>query len=240
MASANSIQAGRAYIALSADSSQLGSDLKNASSLIQRFANNSAELFRNLIGLHYTMQNIVRPVIDVYSKFDDQMRLTKAVTGATGDQFQKLTDRAKQLGRDTAFTAAEVASGMTSLGRMGFSSDEIDVAISSVMDLSRATGTDLAQSADIAANSLRIFGMESTKMSHVADILTATANGSAQTLTDLFEALKMAGPQAAAAKESLTDVSAAIGVMANVGIKGSMAGTALRRAYINMANGKIQ
>ncbi|MFA6912852.1 MAG: phage tail tape measure protein [Proteiniphilum sp.] len=240
MSSANSIQAGRAYIALSADSSKLGPGLKNASSLIQRFANNSAELFRNLIGLHYTMQNIVRPVIDVYAKFDDQMRLTKAVTGATGDQFQKLTDRAKQLGRDTAFTAAEVASGMTSLGRMGFSSSEIDTAISSVMNLSRATGTDLAQSADIAANSLRIFGMESTQMSHVADILTATANGSAQTLTDLFEALKMAGPQAAAAKESLTDVSAAIGVMANVGIKGSMAGTALRRAYINMANGKIQ
>ena len=138
-------------------------------------------------------QNIISPVIDIYSKFDDQMRLTKAVTGATGEQFQKLTERAKQLGRDTAFTAAEVASGMTSLGRMGFSSDEIDKSIDSVMDLSRATGTDLAQSADIAANSMRIFGLESTQMSHVADILTATANGSAQTLTDLFEALKMAG-----------------------------------------------
>lgn len=240
MASAQGIMAGQAFITLSLDSSNLNSGTQKASGILQSFADKSASLFQSIVGMHYTLQNVIRPVIDVYSKFDDQMRLTKAVTGATGDQFQKLTDRAKQLGRDTAFTASEVASGMTSLGRMGFSPDEIDAAISSVMDLSRATGTDLAQSADIAANSLRIFGMESTQMSHVADILTATANGSAQTLTDLFEALKMAGPQAAAAKESLTDVSAAIGVMANVGIKGSMAGTALRRAYINLANGKIQ
>lgn len=240
MASAQGIMAGQAFISLFLDSSKLNSGTQKASGMLQSFADKSASLFQSIVGMQYTIQNVIRPVIDVYSKFDDQMRLTKAVTGATGDQFQKLTDRAKQLGRDTAFTAAEVASGMTSLGRMGFSSDEIDVAISSVMDLSRATGTDLAQSADIAANSLRIFGMESTQMSHVADILTATANGSVQTLTDLFAALKMAGPQAAAAKESLTDVSAAIGVMANVGIKGSMAGTALRRAYINMANGKIQ
>ena len=198
------------------------------------FAEKTAVLFQNIVNVQRIFQNIISPVIDIYSKFDDQMRLTKAVTGATGEQFQKLTERAKQLGRDTAFTAAEVASGMTSLGRMGFSSDEIDKSIDSVMDLSRATGTDLAQSADIAANSMRIFGLESTQMSHVADILTATANGSAQTLTDLFEALKMAGPQAAVARESLTDVSAAIGVMANVGIKGSMAGTALRRTYINI------
>ena len=70
-------------------------------------------------------------------------------------------------------------------------------------------------------------------MSKVSDILTATANGSAQTLTDLFEGLKMAGPQAAAARETLDELCAALGVMANMGVKGSLAGTALRKAYIS-------
>lgn len=240
MDSSASILAGKATISITVDGSNIKPGLEKASGLLANFAATSTNLFQALASGHYLFRNVIQPIIDVYAQFDDQMRLTKAVTGATGDKFQLLTERAKQLGRDTAFTASEVAAGMTALGRMGFSSSEIDTAISSVMDLSRATGTELAQSADIAANSLRIFGLESSQMSQVADILTATANGSAQTLGDLFEALKMAGPQAAAAKESLTDVSAAIGVMANVGIKGSMAGTALRRAYINMANGKIQ
>ncbi len=240
MASASGILAGQAFISLSIDNSKLKQGTEKASSILQDFANSSTSLFQNIVGIHYTLANVIRPVVDVFAQFDDQMRLTQAVTGATGEQFKLLTDRAKQLGRDTAFTASEVASGMTSLGRMGFSSTEIDKAISSVMDLSRATGTDLAVSADIAANSLRMFGLESTEMARTADILTATANGSAQTLTDLFEALKMAGPQAATAKESLTDVSAAIGIMANVGIKGSLAGTALRRAYVNMASSKVQ
>ncbi len=78
------------------------------------------------------------------------------------------------------------------------------------------------------------------KMSQVSDILTATANGSAQTLTDLFEGLKMAGPQAAAAGESLDELCAALGVMANMGVKGSLAGTALRKAYVQFADVKVQ
>ena len=84
---------------------------------------------------------------------------------------------------------------MVALGRMGFDRGEIEASISSVLNLSRATGTDLAESADIAANSMRIFGLEAGKMTQVTDVLTVTANGSAQTLADLFEGVKMAGPQ---------------------------------------------
>ena len=129
---------------------------------------------------------------------------------------------------------------MVALGRMGFSPKEVEDAIAPTLDLARATGTDLGEAADIAANSMRIFGIEAERMSDVADVLTATANGSAQTLTDLFEALKMAGPQAKAAGENITDTSAAIGILANVGIKGSLAGTALRKSYSQFAKTKVQ
>ena len=151
---------------------------------------------------------------------------------------------------------------MIGLGRMGFNPSEIVSAIDSVLNLSRATGTDLAESADIAANSMRIFGLEAEKMSQVSDVLTATANGSAQTLTDLFEGLKRmrrseaegtspkatakrpargrAAPQAASCGESIEETCAALGVMANMGIKGSLAGTALRKAFIQFADTKVQ
>ena len=166
--------------------------------------------------------------------------MVKAVTAATEQQFKSLTEVAERLGRTTSFTAKQVAEGMTALGRMGFSPKEIEAAIPAVLNLSRATGTELSEAAEIAANNMRVFGIESSKMSNVADILTATANGSAQTLTDLAEGLKMAGPQAAAAGDSITNVSAALGVLANMGIKGSLAGTALRKAYSQFANTKIQ
>lgn len=236
----NSITAGKAVITIAADDKNLSSGLNKSRKALQSFQDSCTKILTNLYNSFYLLRDAIQPIAQTFSEFDDQMRLTSAVTSATSTQFASLTARAKTLGATTAFTAKQVAEGMTSLGRMGFSSDEINAAIPAVMDLSRATGTDLAQASDIAANTLRIFGLEASKMSTAADILTATANGSAQTLADLFEALKMAGPQASAAKESITDVSAAIGIMANVGIKGSMAGTALRRAYINMANPQIQ
>ena len=77
-------------------------------------------------------------------------------------------------------------------------------------------------------------------MTNVRDILTATANNSAQTLIDLSEGLKMAGPQAAAAGDDIRNVAASLGVLANMGIKGSLAGTALRKAYSQFANVDIQ
>ena len=175
-----------------------------------------------------------------FAGFDDEMRMVRAVTGATEAEFGRLTETAERLGRETSFTAREVAQGMTAMGRMGFKADEIDAATPAVLNLARATGTDLGEAAEIAANNMRVFGIASSDMARAADILTATANGSAQTLTDLSEGLKMAGPQAAAAGEDIRNVAASLGVLANMGIKGSLAGTALRKAYSQFANTKVQ
>lgn len=91
----------------------------------------------------------------------------------------------------------QFAAGMASLGMMGFSPTEINGAMESVMALSRATSTVLAEAASIAANQLRVFGMSAADTEKVADILAATTNGSAQTLTDLGEALHYGGSPAA-------------------------------------------
>ena len=234
------IRAGRAYVEVTAETSKLKQNLNAAQAQLKTFGKTCQGLGRDMMALGGALSLPFAVAEKSFAGFDDKMRLVQAVTSATGEQFDTLTKTAQRLGRETSFTAQQVADAMIGLGRMGFDPSEITSAIEHVLNLSRATGTDLAESADIAANSLRIFGMEAGKMSQVADILTATANGSAQTLTDLFEGLKMAGPQAAAAGENLNELCASLGVMANMGIKGSLAGTALRKAYIQFADTKIQ
>ncbi len=240
MASSSAIMAGMAYVKLTADSAELQRGLQNAQGKLQNFAK-SVETLGSKMAIFGTLAGApLAMAAKTFADFDDQMRLVAAVTGAAGKDFDMLTEKAKKLGRETSFTAQQVASGMTALGRMGFNPQEIDAAIAPMMNLARTTGTELSEASEIAANNLRVFGMEANKSSYMADILMVTANGSAQTLTDLGESLKMAGPQAAAAGADIKEVCGALGVMANLGIKGSLAGTALRKAYSRFADTKVQ
>jgi len=240
MAATANIKAGKAYVEVTAETSRFRKNLAGAQAELRAFGKTCTALGREMLAFGGALSLPFAMAEKSFAGFDDRMRLVQAVTNATGEAFDSLTKTAQRLGRETSFTAQQVADAMIALGRMGFDRGEIEASISSVLNLSRATGTELAESADIAANSMRIFGLEASKMSKVSDILTATANGSAQTLTDLFEGLKMAGPQAAAAGETLDELCAALGVMANMGVKGSLAGTALRKAYVQFADVKVQ
>ncbi|MEM8864562.1 MAG: phage tail tape measure protein [Planctomycetota bacterium] len=180
------------------------------------------------------------PAVLTFASFDDRMRVVKAVTGATKDEFSSLTEEAKRLGATTSFSASQVADAMAELGRAGFKPQQILDSTESVLALSRATDTELPRSAEIAGAALRGFGYETSEMGRVTDVLTAAANGTSQTLEDLFEAMKPVAPIAAEAGESIEDTAAAIGILANNGIKGSLAGNALARGYKNLANTKVQ
>ncbi len=234
------VRAGRAFVEIMLDQTKLERGLKGAQAKLKNFGNSLTGVGKNMVTVAAIAAAPFALATKVFADFDDQMRMVKAVTGATEAEFQSLTEVAEKLGRETSFTAKQVAEGMAALGRMGFNPKEIEAAIPAVLNLSRATGTELAEAAEIAANNMRVFGIDASKMADVSDILTATANGSAQTLTDLAEGLKMAGPQAAAAKDSIVNVSGALGVLANMGIKGSLAGTALRKAYSQFANTDVQ
>lgn len=240
MSLSGTIRSGAAYVEVTAQTSKLQRGLANAQAQLQQFGRFCTAIGKDMLMLSGAFAVPMAMAVNGFADFDDQMRLVKAVTKSTKAEFESLTQVAAKLGRETSFTAKQVADGMVSLGRMGFSPKEIEQAIQLTLNLARATGTDLEEAANIAANSMRIFGIEASKVSDVADILTATANGSAQTLTDLFEALKMAGPQAKAAGENITDTSAVIGVLANLGIKGSLAGTALRKSFSQFAKTKVQ
>lgn len=175
-----------------------------------------------------------------FTAFDDNMRETQAVTQATAMEFDKLAAKAKELGKTTSFTAIQVTQAMATLGRAGFKAGQINDAIDSVLNLARATRTDLNEAARIASMTMRGFVMESTDMSHIADVLSVTSNSAALTLQDLGESMKYVAPVAAQAGLSLEDAAGAIAIFSNYGIRGSMAGTGLKNILARMASPEVR
>ncbi|MBU3155184.1 phage tail tape measure protein [Clostridium estertheticum] len=167
--------------------------------------------------------------------FEAQMSKVKAISGATGEDFDKLREQAIKLGADTNFSASEAANGMENLASAGFKNTEIMTAMPGMLSLAAAGGVDIATAADIASSSLRGFGLEADKTSHVADVLAKVAGDTNAGITDTGEAMKYIAPVAKSLGVSLEDTSAAIGLLSNSGIKGSQAGTTLRSALTNLA-----
>ena len=235
----SSIRAGQAYIELTTKDSKLVKGLMNAQVRLKAFGQSVTGLGTKFVGVAAAMAVAMGFTVRKFADFDDQMRLVQGVTGATDTELSTLTETAKKLGRETSYTAAQVAQGMVALARMGFTVDEINKSMRHFMNLDRATGmNDLGMSAEIASAAMRSFGLAAQDSERIADVLTATANGSAQTLVDLGEALKMAAPNAHMANATLEDTCAMLGVLANMGIKGSMAGSALAKTFQRLASGK--
>lgn len=167
--------------------------------------------------------------------FDSGMSRVKAISEATGEEFKKLHDQALQLGADTAFSAKQAAEGMENLASAGFSTSEIMIAMPGMLDLAASSGEDLANSADIAASTLRGFGLAADQAGHVADVLAKNASATNAAVGDTGEAMKYIAPVAQTAGWSLESVAASIGELANSGIKGSQAGTILRATFSRLA-----
>lgn len=168
--------------------------------------------------------------------FEAQMSRVKAISGATGEEFKALEKQAIDLGASTAFSANEAAEGMENLASAGFSTTEIISAMPGMLDLAASAGEDLANSADIAASTLRGFGLEAAQAGHVADVLAKNAADTNAAVSDTGEAMKYIAPVAHAMGLTLEEVTASIGLMANAGIKGSQAGTTLRSALSRLAD----
>lgn len=167
--------------------------------------------------------------------FESQMSRVKAISGATGEEFEKLKAQAIELGAETSFSASQAAEGMENLAAAGFTTTETMEAMPGLLDLAAASGEDLASSSDIAASALRGFGMEASEAGHVADVLAENANRTNSSVAETGEAMKYVAPLARSAGLSFEETAAAIGIMANAGIQGSQAGTTLRGAISRLS-----
>ena len=186
-------------------------------------------------GVSVALTGVSTAAIKVGSDFEAQMSRVKAISGATGEEFEKLKNQAIQLGADTAFSSTQAAEGMENLAAAGFATNEIIEAMPGLLDLAAASGEDLANSSDIAASTLRGFGLAASDAGHVADVLAENANRTNSSVAETGEAMKYIAPLARAAGISMEETAAAIGIMANAGIQGSQAGTTLRGALSRLS-----
>lgn len=178
---------------------------------------------------------LVGAAIKVGMSFEQQMSRVQAISGATAEEFAALEKQAIDLGASTAFSATEAAEGMENLASAGFSVEEIMAAMPGMLDLAASSGSDLATASDIAASTLRGFGLEASDAAHVADVLAKTAADTNAAVEDTGEAMKYVAPVAHAFGISMEETAAAIGIMSDAGIKGSQAGTTLRGALSRLA-----
>lgn len=187
-------------------------------------------------GVTMPLLGISTAAVKVSTDFEAQMSRVKAISGATGEDFTKLREQAKQLGATTSFSAKAAAEGMENLASAGFDTNQIMAAMPGLLDLAASDSLDLGTAADIAASTLNGFGLEASQAAHVADVLAKAAADTNAGITDTGEAMKYIAPVAATMGQSLEEVTAAIGLMSNAGIKGGQAGTTLRTALTRLAN----
>ena len=162
------------------------------------------------------------------------MSEVKAISGATGKEFDALRNKAIELGASTAFSAGEVAEAMTEMAKAGWSSQQIIDGMGGVLDAAAASGEGLAIVSTIVADTVTGFGLAASDSSKIADLLTQAANSGTIGVTDLGESFKYIAPVAASMGLSVEDVTTAISAMSMAGIKGSQAGTSLRTMLTRM------
>lgn len=220
----------RTTISIGANIAGLQRGLKTASASIKRFGGQAKR-----IGTTFTaafsapIAAIGTSAVKTFATFEAEMSKVKAVSGATAAQFEKLESEAKRLGATTTFTASEVASLQVEFAKLGFTAPEIEKVTESTLYLAQAAGADLARAAEVAGATLRGFGMDASETGHLTDVMAKSFSESALDMEAFAEAMKYVAPVANAAGIGVEETTAMIELLANAGIKGSQAGTSLRR-----------
>lgn len=168
--------------------------------------------------------------------FDSQMSTVAAISGATGEEFEILRAKAQEMGATTAFSATESAQAMEYMAMAGWKTTDITNGLAGVMNLAAASGEDLATTSDIVTDAMTAFGMSADQSTYFADVLAQTATNANTNVGMMGETFKYVAPLAGAMGYNIEDMSAAIGLMANAGIKGSQSGTSLRNIITNLAS----
>lgn len=168
-------------------------------------------------------------------QFDATMSEVSAISGATGQDFQDLRDKALEMGAKTKFSASEAAEAMTYMGMAGWKAGDMISGIEGIMNLAAASGEDLAATSDIVTDALTAFGLQAGDSGHFANVMAVAASNANTNVGMMGETFKYVAPVAGALGYSVDDTALAIGLMANSGIKATQAGTALRSIFTRLS-----
>lgn len=165
--------------------------------------------------------------IKVGSDFEAGMSQVQAISGASGEDLEKLKNKAKEMGATTKFSATESAEALNYMAMAGWKTEDMLGGLEGVMNLAAASGEDLATASDIVTDAMTALGMKADEAGHFSDVLAAAASNANTSVGGMGETFKYAGAMAGTLGYSVEDVALATGLMANAGIKGTMAGTSL-------------
>lgn len=174
--------------------------------------------------------------IKTYKDFQAQMSTVAAISGATGTELDALTEKAKEMGASTSFSASDAGKAFEYMAMAGWKSGEMISGISGIMDLAAASGEDLGRVSDIVTDALTAFGLQAADSGHFADVLAAASSNSNTNVSMMGETFKYVAPLAGSLGYSIEDVSVAIGILANSGIKGEKAGTGLTAVFNGLSS----
>ena len=228
------IEAGRAYISIRLDKANLINGLEDVGKRMRTFGASVQSFGSDVMRLSLLGAVPLAAAVNSFIKFDDQMRITAAISGATARQLKGLTAQARYLGSTTAFTAQQIAVGQTALARLGNTATQIAKATPNIMYATRATGNEmsaLGEIAEIVGSVMNQYQKKIDEVQHTTDLLAFAANRSAQTIQDIGQAMRSVGGLANQLQDSMEDTLASMMLLANRGIRGELLGTALRKAY---------
>ena len=178
---------------------------------------------------------LITQTIETGKTFEESMSKVSAISGAVGEDVTALTEKAKELGVQTKFTASEVADGFSYMAMAGWKTEDMLDGIDGMLNLAAASGADLAATSDIVTDALTAFGESADQAGRLADIMAAASSNANTNVELMGETFKYAAPLAGSLGFSMEDTAVAIGLMANSGIKGTQAGTSLRSIMTRLA-----
>lgn len=206
--------------------------LKDAGATVKNFGNTIQGVGQSLtVGLTLPIVGLGAAVATVGIGYEQALNSFQAVTKATSEEMAQASKVAKELGADVtlpATSAKDAALAMEELGKAGLNANQSMAAAKGVLQLAAAGQLEEAKAAEITANALNSFSLKAEEATRVADLLAAAANASSAGVGDIAEALAQSSASFAAAKVPIEDLTSAIGLLANAGIKGSDAGTSLK------------
>lgn len=202
---------------------------------MESVGNSIAGAGKKMMGITTIIGGVGIAAVKTAADFDSAMSQVAAVSCATGDDFDALRDKAREMGAKTKFSATEAAEAMNYMAMAGWKTGDMLDGIEGVMNLAAASGEDLATTSDIVTDALTAFGLTAKDSGHFADILAAASSNANTNVSMMGETFKYCAPIAGALGFSAEDTAEAIGLMANAGIKSTQAGTALRTIMNNLS-----
>lgn len=169
------------------------------------------------------------------SGFEAQMSTVRAISGASEKDMERLTAIAEEMGRTTKFSATESGKGLEYMAMAGWKTEDMLNGLPGVMNLAAASGEELGTVSDIVTDAMTAFGMQANESARFADVLAQASASSNTNVAMMGETFQYVAPIAGSFGYIIEDVALATGLMANSGIKGEKAGTALRGMLTNLA-----